>query len=100
MGTTRTPKYRIEYRTLSLHRGNTSPDTSVDGIPYNVMAWIWSKAEPTQAQLMGWITTMNLSMEDGGCNAHLSKDLGYTDRVTSARIVRQADAKVITTATI
>ena len=83
MGRSYTPKFRIEY--VSVGCGITK--ACWDGKFYG---------KPTVASLTKHAVGLNDSFKPGGVNEHVSKSFPGA-RVTSARVVRQADGEVIVT---
>lgn len=49
---------------------------------------------PTEENLQRFLDTLNASMDEGGCNAHLRDD-DPMFKYVAARIVRQRDGKVM-----
>ena len=75
MGKSTIPTYVVRYRDqqgLALVAWNTK-----------------TNGRPTVANLERWRKAMNASFQFGGCNAHVSKALGYIPHVSSATLRNQ-----------
>ena len=93
MGRTVTPKYRVEYSDNLLAFGKTAGDIKgADGQRCNCQAW---NGRATKERLEDWRKTMNASFKMNGANWHVSEAFNMVVHVHKARIVRQADGKVM-----
>lgn len=79
MGRSYTPKYRIEIR-LASPKWAAPPE-----------AWRTQYGRANAENLARFIQVHNASIAPGGANAHL----GAEHRITGARLVRQADDRVL-----
>ena len=84
MGRSVTPTYRIEY-TAKNYSGTS------------MVGWQKHNGRATSKNLARYCDAMNGSFESGGCNEHISKSLGYTAKITGARLVHQFSGDVIAT---
>jgi len=83
MGYSKTPKYRIEI-------DEQSPNIGLERT--HQMAW---EGRATSKRLEEYVMMYAKSLEHGGVNYHISKDLGYIPYPVRARIVEQKTRKIV-----
>lgn len=80
MGRSTTPTFVVDYQDqLGLHRAAWSTKTS---------------GRPTDTNLEAWRVAMNKSMNPGGCNEHVSKEVGFILHVSKASIHNQKTGRL------
>lgn len=99
MGRTLKLKYRVEYTDNLLAMGKATADARPADINKRVYVQGY-KGLPTVEALEDWRMTMNRSFQAGGSNAHISKAFNTVAHINWARVVRQADGKVMAETTM
>lgn len=73
MSTTVTPKYALDIYTTCMVEGRFQTVKATDCMAWNIKSY----GRPTPANLEKFVRVYAKSLEAGGCNEHLAKELGY-----------------------